>query len=156
KVFRTKLRLSEKNSFECLSSTRALDQDSAQSLEDIPLEIRRNLIYQQDGAPSHFSREARNFLNENYQYWIGRNGRISWSPRSPDLSPLDFYLRGHVKSMVYSSDTANVEQLKEKIIIAFATLKLQNNTLENVRSNLIRRAQLCMQQREHHFQQFLN
>ena len=50
------------------------------------------------------------------------------------------------------SDIANVEQLKEKIIIAFATLKLQNNTLENVRRNLIRRAELCMQQRGHHFQ----
>ena len=67
----------------------------------------------------------------------------------------DFYLCGHVQSMVYSSDTANVEQLKEKIIIAFATLKLQNDTLENVRRDLIRRAQLCVQQRGHHFQQFL-
>ena len=49
----------------------------------------------------------------------------------------------HVKSMVYP----NVQQLKEKIIIAFATLKLQNNTLENVRGNLMRGAQLCTQQR---------
>ena len=121
---------------------------------DIPLEIRRNLIYQQDEAASHFSRKVRNFLNENYQYWIGRNGRIRWPPRSSDLSPLDFYLWGRVKSTVYSSDTANVEQLKEKIIIAFATLKLQNNTLENVRRNLIRRAQLCMQQRGRRFNNF--
>ena len=30
------------------------------------------------------------------------------------LSPLDSYLCGHNKSMVHSSDTANVEQLKEK------------------------------------------
>ena len=58
--------------------------------------------------------------------------------------------------MVYSSDIANVEQLKEKIITAFATLKLQSNTLENVRRNLTRGAQLSMQQRGHHFQQFLN
>ena len=51
---------------------------------------------------------------------------------------------------------ANVEQLKEKIITVFATLKLQNTTFENVHRDLIRRAQLCMQQHEHHFQQFLN
>ena len=125
-------------------------------IERLEIEIRRNLIYQQDGVPSHFSREVSNFLNENYQYLIGCNGRISWPPRSPDLSPLDFYLWGRVKSMVYSSDIASVEQLKEKIIIAFATLTLQNNTLENLRGNLIRRAQLCMQQRGHHSQQFLN
>ena len=62
-----------------------------------------------------------------------------------------------VKSTVYSSDVANVEQLKEKIIIiAFATLKLRNNTLENVRRNLMRRAELCMQQRGRRFQRFLN
>ena len=102
---------------------RVLGQDSTQLLGDIPLEIRRNLIYQQDGARSHFSREVRNFLNENYQYWIGRNGRIPWPPRSPDL---DFYFWDRVKSTV-SGNIANVEQLKEKIIIAFATLKVQNN-----------------------------
>ena len=58
------------------------------------------------------------------------------------------------KSMVCSSDVANVEQLKEKVITTFATLKLQNDTLESVRRNLMRRVQLYMQQRERHFQQF--
>ena len=48
--------------------------------------------------------------------------------------------------MVYPSEIANVEQLKENIITAFATSKLENNTLENVRRSLIRTAQLCMQQ----------
>ena len=61
-----------------------------------------------------------------------------------DLSPLDFYSWAHVKSTVYSNDTVNVEQLKENVIIAFATLKLRNSTLENVRGN------------GHRFQQFLN
>ena len=58
--------------------------------------------------------------------------------------------------MVCSSDTANVEQSKEKIITAFATMKLQNNTLANVRRNLIRRAQLRARPRGRRFQQFLN
>lgn len=31
--------------------------------KDIPLEIRRNFIYREDGAPPHFSREVRNLLN---------------------------------------------------------------------------------------------
>ena len=56
--------------------------------------------------------------------------------------------------MVCSSDTANVEQSKEKIITAFATMKLQNNTLANVRRNLIRRAQLRARPRGRRFQRF--
>ncbi|KAF3421523.1 hypothetical protein E2986_13014 [Frieseomelitta varia] len=45
------------------------------------------------------------------------------------------------------NDTANVEQLK------VATLIPRNNRLKNVCRNLIKRGQLCMQQRGHRFQQ---
>jgi hypothetical protein len=35
--------------------------------------------------------------------WKGRGGPIAWPPGSPDLNRLDFYLWGHLKSLVYSS-----------------------------------------------------
>ncbi|EZA53536.1 hypothetical protein X777_07004, partial [Ooceraea biroi] len=45
---------------------------------------------------------ARNILNEPFpDRWIGRGGRISWPARSPDLTPLDFFLWGHLKNEVY-------------------------------------------------------
>jgi hypothetical protein len=45
---------------------------------------------------------AREFLNNNYtNRWIGRRGPIAWPARSPDLNPLDFYLWGHLKTIVY-------------------------------------------------------
>ena len=78
-----------------------------------------SLIFQQDGAPPHFSHHVRDFLNQHYQGWIGRAGTIAWPPRSPDLTPLDFYLWSHIKSIVYSEEIASCEQLKEKIIVAF-------------------------------------
>ena len=40
--------------------------------------------FQHDGAPPHFGRNAREFLRQFPQRWIGRGGPISWLPRSPD------------------------------------------------------------------------
>jgi hypothetical protein len=55
----------------------------------------RSLIYQQDGAPAHFSNAVRGALNaELPNRWIGRAGPIPWPPRSPDLTVLDFWLWG--------------------------------------------------------------
>ena len=42
-------------------------------------------------------------LNERFpDAWIGRGGPIPWPPRSPDLSPLDFFLWGYIKNIVYA------------------------------------------------------
>jgi hypothetical protein len=35
--------------------------------------------------------------------WKGRAGPIPWPPRSPDLTPCDLYLQGHVKDQVYQA-----------------------------------------------------
>ena len=97
----------------------------------------------------------RDFLNQHYQGWIDSAETIAWPPRSPDLAPLDFYLyHSHIISIVYSEEITSCEQLKEKIIVAFRTLK-QSNTLESVHRNLIRGAELCVRQNGQHFQQFL-
>jgi len=51
------------------------------------------VFYQQDGAPPHYHRDVQAFLDENLQgRWIGRRGTFEFPPRSPDLTPLDFYL----------------------------------------------------------------
>lgn len=58
--------------------------------------------YQQDGAPPHFLTEVRDFLDGRFPgRWIGRAGPIAWPPRSPDLTPLDFFLWGFIKDKVY-------------------------------------------------------
>lgn len=50
------------------------------------------LWFQQDGAPPHYSVAVRNYLNNTFpERWIGRRGTIEWPPRSPDLTPLDFF-----------------------------------------------------------------
>ena len=55
----------------------------------------KNEVYvQQDGAPPHFHINVRNFLDHTVnQRWIGRRGSATeFPPRSPDLTPLDYYL----------------------------------------------------------------
>lgn len=59
----------------------------------IELNINVNEIwFQQDGAPPHFARTVREFLDEVFPgRWIGRRGSIEWPARSPDLTPMDFF-----------------------------------------------------------------
>ena len=56
-------------------------------------EFQPRVVFQQDGAPPHWGLIIRDFLNETFpNRWIGRNGPTPWPPRSPDITPLDFFL----------------------------------------------------------------
>lgn len=75
------------------------------------------VYFQQDGAPPHYSRRVRQYLNQVFQdRWIGRRGSIEWPARSPDLTPLDFFLWGYLKSKVYQTKPLNLDELRERII----------------------------------------
>jgi len=76
-----------------------------------------------DGAPPYFSCFVTDVLNERFpDAWIGRGGPIPWPPRSPDLSPLDFFLWGYIKSIVYAEKIRNIQHLQDRITSAFETL----------------------------------
>ena len=64
-------------------------------MEEIPFAIRREMWFQHDGAPAHFSLQVRAHLNRVYrEKWIGREGPVAWPARSPDLTPLGFSFGG--------------------------------------------------------------
>jgi hypothetical protein len=66
-----------------------------------PHDLQPTFIFQQDGAPAHWGLHVRRSLNETFpDQWIGRSGPIPWPPHSPDITPLDFFLWGHVKDIV--------------------------------------------------------
>jgi hypothetical protein len=115
-----------------------------------------DLHYQQDGAPAHFQRDVRNYLDNEYPgRWIGRSGPIQWPPRSPDLTPLDFYLWGEVKRRVYEQVSDTIAELRLKIISAFDEVKADEFVLRRVKRNHIRRAQLCLELGGEHFEHLL-
>ncbi|KAJ4427633.1 hypothetical protein ANN_25281 [Periplaneta americana] len=111
-------------------------------LHDIPLATRVNLLFMHDGAPAHYCRNVRAYLNAAYPgQWIGRAGPTPCPARSPDMNPLDFYLWGHLKSLVYASAAPNVEVLQQRIEHACGIVRNELNGLCNVQRSLRRRAQ---------------
>ena len=47
--------------------------------------------------------------------WIGRRGSVEFPARSPDLTPMDFFLWGYLKDKVYAAKPATIEDLKNEI-----------------------------------------
>ncbi|KAJ4439464.1 hypothetical protein ANN_07588 [Periplaneta americana] len=97
--------------------TNFLENTIPHVLEDTPLINRQHIHFLHDGSPAHFSRMDHRYLDRRFpDRWIGRGGPIAWPPRSPDLNPLDFYLWGHLKSLVYSSPVPDLESLRNRIV----------------------------------------
>jgi hypothetical protein len=77
-----------------------------------------------NGAPTHFSLIARNYLDRVFpQRWIGNGGSLAWSARSLDFTPLDFFLWGHLKSLVYEIPVQTEVELRQRIIHARETIR---------------------------------
>ncbi|KFM70899.1 hypothetical protein X975_03732, partial [Stegodyphus mimosarum] len=91
-------------------------------MED-PEELQPHAFLQQDGAPPHWGAIVRSSLDDHFTgRWIGRGGLIPWPPRSPDITPLDFFLWGFVKDNVYRRRVSNMDDLKARITTAIASV----------------------------------
>lgn len=44
---------------------------------------------------------------------IGRRGPVEWPTRLTDLTPVDLFLWGHLKSKAYSTKAINLEELQK-------------------------------------------
>ncbi|GBN60242.1 hypothetical protein AVEN_159999-1 [Araneus ventricosus] len=83
--------------------------------------LQPNDIFQQDGASPHWGTDVRAFLDTTFpNRWLRLGGLIGWPPRSPELTPLDFFFWDYVK--VYSRDIRDFEDLRASIISTIATL----------------------------------
>lgn len=125
-------------------------------LEEVPLAYIRGMYYQHDGCPAHYASAVRVYLNNQFgDRWIGRGGPIAWPARSPDLTPLDFYLWSEIKRLVYTRERESREDLRSAIVDAFDKVKSDRDTLRKLKDNLRKRAQLCIERNGQHFEQLL-
>ncbi|GFW01257.1 DUF4817 domain-containing protein [Trichonephila clavipes] len=125
-------------------------------LTDVPAPIRRRMWFQQDGAPSHYTRHVREHLDRTFpNRWIGRGGPVAWPPRSPDLSPLDFFLWGAMKGLVYDMPVVSEMDLVSRIFIAAARIREMPGVFEDVRQSMSRRCRACIHANGHNFEHFL-
>ncbi|EZA47816.1 hypothetical protein X777_15340 [Ooceraea biroi] len=110
--------------------------------------------FQQNGHPAHTAKATRTLLDEKFgTHWIGLHGLHEWPPRSPDLTPLDFFLWGHLKQQLYATPPANVQDLKDRIVRICRTIRPQ--ILQRVRNSILNRAILCERMEGGHFEHLL-
>lgn len=75
-----------------------------------------DMWFQQDGATCHTARESMAKLRAAFgEQFISRFGPVNWPPRSCDLTPLDYFLWGHVKAHVYRDKPATIDALEANI-----------------------------------------
>ncbi|CAK9806442.1 hypothetical protein ANTPLA_LOCUS4888 [Anthophora plagiata] len=122
-------------------------------LEDVPLYSVQRMWMQLDGCPAHYGTQIRQWLNNRFpQRWIGRGGSIPWPPRSPDLTPLDFYLWETLKDKVYQTRINSRHELIEKINNAFNEMKENRNEIRTVTNSIFDRCQSCIVNNGRHFE----
>jgi hypothetical protein len=73
-------------------------------LLEVSLQVCQSMWYMHDEAPVYFSIKVRNHLNDAYPgRRIGCGSPVVWLARSPDLNPLDFFVWGYLKTLVYET-----------------------------------------------------
>ena len=68
-------------------------------------------------------------------------GPVAWSARSPDLTPLDFFLWGCMTDKVCETETASREELVAKINTT--AMEIRQRGLGNTQREIRRRAETC-------------
>jgi hypothetical protein len=107
--------------------------------------------FQQDGATAHTARETLRYLR---QFFGDRLiSRDLWPARSPDLTPLDYYLFPHLKNTIFKEPVHTIDDLK--IRIREECERVTPETLVRVFENMKRRVTMCIEAQGYHFQQLL-
>ncbi|GFV83408.1 transposable element Tcb2 transposase [Trichonephila clavipes] len=97
------------------------------------------LWFQQDGATCHTARATIDLLKDTCgDRLIARFGPVNWPPRSCDLTPLNYFLWGYVKSLVYADTPQTLDHLEDNIrrVIADIRPQMLEKVIENWTSRL--------------------
>ena len=94
--------------------------------------------FQQDGKTAHTSLRAREWLTNQFgNKIISHHMEFSWPARSPDLSPLDYFLWGYVKENVFKRQPEYIEILKE--IVQEVVSSIDQDVLRAIMANFEKR-----------------
>jgi len=100
----------------------------------------------QDGAPPHRRRTVTDRLAELFgDRVIALNHQIEWPPRSPDLTPLDFFLWGHLKSRVFTTPPADLNELQRRITAEVDIVRQDRALIRRAVNAMLRKAGVCIQ-----------
>lgn len=118
----------------------------------------RNMWWQMDGAGPHNTLLVAEALAEVFADRIISNRNRNeqhWPPRSPDLTPIDFFVWGRVKELVYGNGTPRtLEELRHRIGEAFQ--QITHGELQAVRRNIELRYNTLIDHNGFHIEPRLN
>ena len=79
--------------------------------------------FQHKGTPAHFANAVSAYLSRKFGgKWVGRSGPVSCSPRSTYLSPLDSFVWGAMKNMVYETLVDSIMDIVARMSVAVSTI----------------------------------
>ncbi|GFS75960.1 rapamycin-insensitive companion of mTOR [Trichonephila clavipes] len=99
----------------------------------------QELWFQQDGATCHTAHARIDLLKDTFgEPLFSRFGPVNWPPRSCDLTPLDYFLWGYVKSLVYADKPQALDHLEHNILRVIVNIRPQmlEKVIENWTSRL--------------------
>ncbi|GFS65874.1 DUF4817 domain-containing protein [Trichonephila clavipes] len=106
----------------------------------------QKLWFQQDGATCHTARATIDLLKDTFgDSIISRFGPVNWPPRCCDLTPLDYFLWGYVKPLVYADKPQTLAHLEDNIrrVIADIRPQMLEKVIENWTTSKPAVAVLC-------------
>ncbi|KAL4130614.1 hypothetical protein QTP88_008035 [Uroleucon formosanum] len=105
--------------------------------------------FQQDGATAHTARWSRAVLQKMFPgRLVSLRENITWPPRSPDLSPCDYFLWGYLKAEVFKHQPRTIEELKKTIRQEISRIPL--DMLAKMMENFRERLQMCVARQGNH------
>ncbi|GFT01741.1 transposable element Tc3 transposase [Trichonephila clavipes] len=89
-------------------------------------------------GPYFFKNDEGRNVTVNGDRLISRFGPVNWPPRSCDLTPLDYFLWGYVKSLIYADKPQTLDHLEDNIrrVIADIRPQMLEKVIENWTSRL--------------------
>ena len=70
---------------------------------------------------------------------------VEWPPRSPDLTPCDFFLWGYVKGRVFKTTPSSLIILRQRIEEVFQELKENSETIRKTLRSMVDRSNTCLE-----------
>jgi hypothetical protein len=115
-----------------------------------------NMWFMHDETPPHFLPVVRQYLNQTFgEHWIGCGGPVNWPARSPYLNPLDFWLWGYIKTLVYSVLINDLEVLHQWVQNACQEICVQPGIFNKLCTSVWWRAESCVEMHGNHIEHLL-
>jgi len=77
-----------------------------------------DFLFHQDSAPSHTSRITQEYMRSKMRFIP----KEIWIPKSPDAAPMDYFVWGHLKRMLWNSKPKDMAGLKSALKRAWKKL----------------------------------